>query len=715
MQDPLWDRTLCLLRARGSNGDDNNTFQDETGSYVIDSSSIYDNRRPTQGTFSPYGNNWCGVIDSADNSYYAALGYEATPHPTAMAATADHRVYEYWIKLLSYENLSLSVGNVERVMVMGHNSTTGTANYWGFGPNRLGYLTFQFWNGSTVAQMVSSSQMELGKWYHCAVTISRLNSIYIINLFQDGTSVATYTGAAPISSSSYSIVFGQYNAVKARGYKLSNLRISTGTTRGYTSSSFNVPTSRFTYDSSTYFLGFHNATGKPEGNFASNWEENSQDMVRIEPDGPFPYSSNAAPPYGSLQIADKDSLPNLSPLRWNTKTGEPMRFQNNSSWTIAAWIYPDDNSNTLSSWASTSDGSTLIGEMRINSNLCVWSFGPYGNLGQLCFFYYDGSADHRLLSSGYHIKNRRWSYIVFTRVGANAYMYVNGVQVYNSLLSSQSQPSFSENYSLGCFNSEESKGYVADVHIWDSAYFGTNSTHVVPTSPIATNTDSQFNLNFDNAAIYDQCGRTNWRTNSQDGGTAIKSEVATGKFQKSFYVPKASGFRNDIDDKPHISCTNAYALGWGAGPVTIECWVKINEFINGMPIWAFVGKTLSSISGSQDLSLRMDYNNNNYVFALHPASLDVVYHTTAITLNTFYHVAVTRNTSNVWTIWVDGVSAGARTDSSYWSRPKSCFLGPVGDTTDSRNSNFYIEDFRITSAARYTAAFSRPQNLFPST
>jgi hypothetical protein len=82
---------------------------------------------------------------------------------------------------------------------------------------------------------------------------------------------------------------------------------------------------------------------------------------------------------------------------------------------------------------------------------------------------------------------------------------------------------------------------------------------------------------------------------------------------------------------------------------------------------------------------------------------------TAVTANSWYHIALVRNGSD-FRLYLDGTSVANTTyaGSIYLSGSDTCVIGAqtVGST---RANSGWIENFRITSVARYTSAFTPPE------
>jgi hypothetical protein len=71
-----------------------------------------------------------------------------------------------------------------------------------------------------------------------------------------------------------------------------------------------------------------------------------------------------------------------------------------------------------------------------------------------------------------------------------------------------------------------------------------------------------------------------------------------------------------------------------------------------------------------------------------------------IVLGAWYHIAVTRNSSNLMTMWVNGVSVGSTTTATTYTQG----IWQIGNT----NFNCYISNFRATNTTVYTTNFIPP-------
>jgi hypothetical protein len=86
---------------------------------------------------------------------------------------------------------------------------------------------------------------------------------------------------------------------------------------------------------------------------------------------------------------------------------------------------------------------------------------------------------------------------------------------------------------------------------------------------------------------------------------------------------------------------------------------------------------------------------------------------TAVTTNTWYHIALVRNGSD-FRLYLDGTSVANTTyaGSIYLSGSDECIIGAQTIGSARANSG-WIDNFRITSRARYTGDFRPPRGPFP--
>ena len=153
---------------------------------------------------------------------------------------------------------------------------------------------------------------------------------------------------------------------------------------------------------------------------------------------------------------------------------------------------------------------------------------------------------------------------------------------------------------------------------------------------------------------------------------------------------------------------------------TIEFWFRINSGAGSETIGLF-GSYYTTPSG-KGMIMASSATYNQVYFQWHYGASDWAYLNqtqgtrTALSNNTWYHVAVTRSGST-WRLFLNGTQEDSVTQSDQLTDSGSTTrLGNYGPSaTASHGLNGYIEDFRITrGVARYTSNFTAPTSAHPT-
>jgi hypothetical protein len=152
----------------------------------------------------------------------------------------------------------------------------------------------------------------------------------------------------------------------------------------------------------------------------------------------------------------------------------------------------------------------------------------------------------------------------------------------------------------------------------------------------------------------------------------------------------------------YLSIPDSDAFAYGTGNFTIECWIYPTatgdrRFYNQYP------------DSSNQGFIRLQ-NSTNLIavnFIVGASSVIAFNSSTAVTLNTWTHVALVRNGST-FTIYLNGVSSGTGTYAGSMPNYNAPLLISSYDGTNEHWIG-YIDDLRITKGfARYTANFTPP-------
>jgi hypothetical protein len=156
-----------------------------------------------------------------------------------------------------------------------------------------------------------------------------------------------------------------------------------------------------------------------------------------------------------------------------------------------------------------------------------------------------------------------------------------------------------------------------------------------------------------------------------------------------------SGYFDGTGDYLTLTGESLSATDW-----TIECWVFFNNFTNTTPhIFNF---------GTDVNNRYVLFRDSSGVFrltTLNAAAGSPAIGTATVLANTWYHVAVTRNSSTgVATLFVNGIAEATSTNASLssgtsWAIGWQHFGGVAGDYI-----NGYISNFRVTNSIIYTTS-----------
>jgi YD repeat-containing protein len=198
-----------------------------------------------------------------------------------------------------------------------------------------------------------------------------------------------------------------------------------------------------------------------------------------------------------------------------------------------------------------------------------------------------------------------------------------------------------------------------------------------------------------------------------DGGLTDSSanHYAASAFGNATVTAAASRYGSggvllDGNQGTYVAAPSA-ALDVGGSDFTVEAWVRLNAFGNNATVLSTFGvagargfEILTGLEGV--LATRWSWNgSDDTAILLHPARL---------TLNTWAHVAATRQ-GNALRIFLNGVPSAPATINGAIFTPATPVN--IGRTPDTGSGAWYlngaVDDVRITKGvARYTAAFTPP-------
>lgn len=639
-------KDTILLLSGNGTNNTNNNIFLDTGNNGF---SITRNGNAAQGTFTPFSQTgWSNYFDGTDD--YLQIADNAALRP----GTGDFTV-EFWI------NFS-SLTGYQTPFTKGYASAGDLAIQTNTGTGTL----LVYISGSVA--ITASSNSSVGVWDHYALVRSGTD----LTLYKNGTSVGSTTNSTNLNSTAVVGIGGAAsNATKysVNGY-ISNFRYVVGAAL-YTSS-FTPSTTPLT----TTSQGASSSQVEILTCQSNRFVDNSTNAFTITPNGnarvlaysPFaPLSAYSASTVGGSCYLDGngDSLTIPASSNFAFGTGD---------FTIEFWAY----------FTSIDDFDTLY--VHDGASGTVQLFFVSGKLR------YNNYAVAAILDTTTTIPTNQWLHLAIVRSSGTAKWYLNGVQD-GSVSDSTNWSSSSANLTIGRDPTygRDISGYISSLRVVKGTAVYTTA-FTPPTAPVTAITNTSLLLNFANAGIIDSTAKLVLET-----GGETKISTTQSKFGNSSIY-----FDGNND---YLSAPYSPLFSLGTGPFTIEGWVYF-EVLSGNRM-IFDTYTSAVLGGGYQLYWRgtgtsITFYGNGVVIAQSTYTSHVA--------NTWYHIAVTRDTSNNLRIFVDGVqyANAAYSTALDISSTASVSVG-IQKATLTNDLAGYVDDFRVTKGyARYTANFTPP-------
>jgi hypothetical protein len=636
------------------------TNQPDNNNILLDSSTnnflITRNGNTTQGTFSPYGPLWSNYFDGTGD-------YLSMPSNSAFAFGTGSYTVEAWVYFTAWD------GNESNVF--GSASASGGFSLSVYPTGRLSVSKY----GTGNILQTNTGLINLNTWYHIAAsrTSTSSNSTY---LFINGTLVTTGTDAENWSVSSSPIIGGWSNLTTydVTGY-ISNLRVVKGTAL-YTAN-FTPSTSPLTAVANTSLLTCN------ENRFIddspNNFTITRNGDVNVQRFSPFGLQT-----LNTFYSGYFDGTGDYLSLASNTAFAAPGDF------TVEFWVNtPTTASSQVFYLVNATNGLIVY----VTSNKVV--IRSYGIAN--------------LLTSSIDMPLNQWVHIAAARSGTTLSLWINGSRsnggtVTNSTSFAQGELRIgnNEDVTLGTIGYISNVRFVKGTAVYDPA----QSSITVPTSPLTAIANTSL-LTCQSATFVDNS--TNNFTITVNGNsrpTTVAPFTPTSTTGVS-YSPSVYGGSMYFDGSgDYLTVPPSTTTYLSNRAFTIEAWVYLNA------------NDVILVSRRAAVSARgffFSYGNvTNNKFSFNAGDTDVnawnvqLTSTDTFSLRQWHHVAITRNSSNVFTLWVNGISQATGTASFTIADDTSNLL--IG-TVDSGSGpmNGYISNLRIiTGQALYTSNFAPP-------
>jgi hypothetical protein len=637
---------------------------------------------PSIRAFTPFASNWGGSFNGTSDYLTSALG------PNLLGA--GNFCVEIWAYPTVFQTGSI-IGNATNL--------SGGSSNWELFYSTAANLRFTSWYTNFIT---SSQQLILNAWNH--IVVCRTGTT--LSMFQNGIRTGTITNSTNFNVAA-AVLVGYGSSGYFPGY-LSNARVVIGAhPYDATLITLTVPSAPLTAITNTSLLTLQNNT----------FIDNSTNALAI--------TATGAPKTQLLQLPFTSSITKV-PAPWNISVTAPLA-------TVGGGMYFDGSSNlelpnstasalstgdfTIESWVYPIAIGTAAGESHFPIVGTMGSFSPNVTVNWL-FEYTTAGGNHlRLVSyeanTGYTIDSNTvtlafntWSHVACVRVSGIVTFYINGIN--------QGGGSHTRNLgtTLGVYvGVMYGGGPTAYTVVWRSTMYASNlrvvkgtavytGNFTPPAAPpqptqtpglLGTNvnaidgTNTSLLLLGSNAGIYDATAKNDIITvgNAQVSSTQIKYGTGAMYFDGT----------GDWLQSPSSSQTLAFATG----DFTVECWVNFatnNGTYN--PFVRYDGS--GTFDFGYDYSVaQIKYNGSGAIFAI----------SQTFTVGTWYHVALTR-ASGSSRLFVNGTQVGSTATGDTNNYASGAFKVGGSSYSGSHVMSGYIDDLRITKAARYTTNFTPP-------
>lgn len=316
-----------------------------------------------------------------------------------------------------------------------------------------------------------------------------------------------------------------------------------------------------------------------------------------------------------------------------------------TDYTIDVWIYPQD----LTNWSKNTVGSyvpNVVGNMDPSTAAITnyWSFG-IDDAGHARLYYYNGG--YNTVTSTATVNLNQWNHIGMVKTSSGVSILVNGVATSPTAVSGTPQ-STATVLSIGSYNGTAVNGYISNLRIVKGTAVYSGTSYTVPTSSLTAITNTKL-LTMQSNRFVDNSTNALTHTITLSPTIQAFSPFAPG----TDYVAATHGGSlyclSGNSDYLTVGTSGAQlsALGLGTGAFTIEFWIYP---ISGPGTWnalvdinLYTGGILMRYQGGSDSLYIL---GTAYDWAP----------TTNLKLYTWSHVALSRNGSGAFRLYINGTS-----------------------------------------------------------
>jgi hypothetical protein len=607
--------------------------------------TITANGDATQNTFSPYRHGGYSIY--CDGANVIDLGFSTL--------NSGNWTFECWALIETGEAIVGKYGGGNQLEAFGVSNTTG----YMYTHTNVGVET-----------PTCNTDLRDGKWHY--LVWERYNGTYYY--WADGSLEASFSNSETPGATGNWLLGGVASSRFKGNIKEARFSLSTAV---YSGNAPTTPTEPQTTSNATD--AFFTGVGLEIKDYSSNNRTFTvPNTFEAAPTSPYDYTEYSAIINGGSAYFDG--------------TGDYLSVTNDTSLTIGTgdftaecWIFVEPGASLTNYWRSC---FALQGD----GNATAGSIGLYMDNGG------DGypAGSPAIIANGnsYRLQSNadmrgRWTHLALARESSTMRFFVNGTladSTTDNINYNATGPTTLGVSSLG--NSNYWLGHIADARFVKGTAVYT-SAFTPPTAPLTAITNTSLLLPFDDATIIDKSQTS--KTLTLAGNTTI-SATQTKHLNYSMYL---DGTGDYIDIMP----ASSEFFDFGTADFTIEFWMYLTN-VSGEKI------LLESRAGHTDAGLLIMLNTG----VMKNLTSGAVRTTggTTIAADTWYHVAVVRDSTSFRTYLNGTEESGSASYTSAITAPDSKFR--LGARFDGANPPAgYFSDVRITKGlARYTANFTAP-------
>jgi len=648
-----------LLTCQTNQPFNNNIFLDNsTNNFLITRAG-----NTTQGTFSPYGAGWSGNFNGLNSMI--DIGF------TGVAPTADFTI-EMWFYGNSFT--AQTGGDTGLTFIGLATDTSGRLNLF---VTAAGEIKASMTNNSgTVVINLSSNTGVVNKttWYHAAFVRNGNN----YNIYLNGTSVASTTSATAMTYAQDMLYVG----------------INRPGGSGTSSHPWDGYISNYRYTKSAVYTGNFTPSAVPLQPITntvlmllqdSRFVDNSVTRYPVTPTNvtvqrfsPFAGTILPAPAYSAYFDGTGDflTMPATSPAIFAFGAND---------FTIETWVYFNDVTTSQNIYESRPDvGDGLYPTIYISSGTIK--------------FYTNGS--NRITSSSVVVG--QWYHLAVSKNSGTTKMFLNGAQVGSSYADTNTYINGSAyrpciatyNGSTGYLN-----GYLSNLRVLNGTGLYT-STFTPPTSPLTAITNTIL-LTCQSATFVDNSTNAFSIIVNGNSRPTTFTPFTVSYSTKQSYTPEVFGGSMYFDGTgDYLNIASQATLAPGSGNFTLEFWI----YLTATP-GVLAGIYDNRPASTQGAYIFL-YLNSDRTVRLWVSGADRIT-SSALALNTWYHLAVVKN-SGTTTMYLNGVVTGSTYSDSTTYLQNGTLIGASygGGASVSSYLTGYLCDVRMTiGTAVYASNF----------